>query len=503
MNPQLPSRYTPVADSSIVRDVATGIFRFQRTLVAACAVFTVLVIAVICLLPRIYQSELELLVRNARSPLEVGPYTSPSQNAAEIPVTDSQIGTEIQLLSSHDLHQEVVKAIDGSATPSPEVFARKVKDFESHLKLTPVAKTDLIRVTFSGAAPRAVHDTVSLLANRYLDYHARLEGGSHVYTFFQQETERYRKQLEEARQALVKYGEKQQVASLPEQKDLSLRELVQARDSLDGVIAQLGEEQTRVEKLSSELDGLSPRLVTQQRAVPSQYSAEHLSTMLQELKNKRTSLLTQFRPDDRRVTEVDKQIAETEAAAEEAEKQHSTEETTDVNPIRMSMETELAKARVAAAALRSKQQSIVSQLSAHEKQVSTLNSATAEYDERELAIKRAEDTYTLYARKAEEARISDALDADKIANVVISDGPSLPVRPNPRFGLTQIAFLLLGNLIIAGLISAYAMRHTALYTRQEIETFTGIPVLASVPFEKYIAQNAFRSTPELEAGTTT
>ena len=55
----------------------------------------------------------------------------------------------------------------------------------------------------------------------------------------------------------------------------------------------------RITKLEQQLGALPARIATQSRALPNQYSIERLSTMLVELRNKRTQLLTKLRPDDR------------------------------------------------------------------------------------------------------------------------------------------------------------------------------------------------------------
>jgi uncharacterized protein involved in exopolysaccharide biosynthesis len=324
---------------------------------------------------------------------------------------------------------------------------------------------------------------LSVLAEHYLSYHLQLYSGTRVYAFFQQETERYRKELEAAREAQIRFGDAGRISLLPEQKGVNLERLAESQGALYSVIAALAEEETKVEKLSIELASLPPRVVTQQRTAPSQYSADRLNTMLQELRNRRTSLLTQFRPDDRRVTEVDRQIAQTQAAAEVAESQHQTEETTDLNPVGMTLQSDLAKARITAAALRSREQAVIKETSVYQRQLGTLNDATADYDRLSMAVKQAADIYDLYARKAEEARIADALDSDKIANVTVAEAPSLPAQADSRFGIASLSALLLGNAIILGVFTAFGVRHTSLYTPHEVETFTGFPIVATIAYE--------------------
>src|SRR5947208_11094503 len=110
--------------------------------------------------------------------------------------------------------------------------------------------------------------------------------------------------------------------------------------------AYLREVNDRIAKVQQQLQSLQPLIVTQSRTLPNQYSAERLNTMIVELQNKRTQLLTKFRPDDRLVREVDDQIRTTRDALAHAEQKTSVEEATDLNPLRQTLETELSRARL-------------------------------------------------------------------------------------------------------------------------------------------------------------
>src|SRR5207244_741730 len=67
----------------------------------------------------------------------------------------------------------------------------------------------------------------------------------------------------------------------------------------------------RINLVEQQITVLPKRVVTQSRSLPNQYSAERLNTMLGEMQNRRTQLLTKFRPDDRLVLELDEQIRTT------------------------------------------------------------------------------------------------------------------------------------------------------------------------------------------------
>ena len=110
--------------------------------------------------------------------------------------------------------------------------------------------------------------------------------------------------------------------------------------------AFLNEVNERIARLEQQMRTLQPRIMTQSRALPNQYSTERLNTMLVELQNKRTDLLTKFKPTDRLISEIDQQIQTTRTALEKATSQTATEQATDLNPLRQTLDAELARARV-------------------------------------------------------------------------------------------------------------------------------------------------------------
>jgi uncharacterized protein involved in exopolysaccharide biosynthesis len=223
-------------------------------------------------------------------------------------------------------------------------------------------------------------------------------------------------------------------------------------------------------------------VVTQSRALPNQYSAERLNTLIVELQNRRTQLLTKFRSDDRLVREIDQQLKNTKTALDKASKETATEQSTDLNPLRQALETELARGRVDQAGATGRREMLAGQVKQYEAQLSRLEGITAEYDDLNRQVKESADNYQLYKKKEEEARITDELDQNKITNVSVAEAPvqpQLPVKPNRPLNLILGVFL--GALLAIGsVVIAEFMRDTVL-TPRELELLTGRHVLASLP----------------------
>ena len=166
---------------------------------------------------------------------------------------------------------------------------------------------------------------------------------------------------------------------------------------------------------------------------------------------------------------------------EKASGESATEQSTDLNPLRQTLETELARARVDQAGAQGRLEMLGGQVSQYEGQLSRLEGITAEYDNLNRKVKESAENYQLYKKKEEEARITDELDQNKITNVSVAEAPmrpQIPVRPNRPLNLL-LGLFLGGLLSLGGVAVAEFMRDTVL-TAEELETLTGKTVLATL-----------------------
>jgi uncharacterized protein involved in exopolysaccharide biosynthesis len=268
--------------------------------------------------------------------------------------------------------------------------------------------------------------------------------------------------------------------------------------------AEFQDNLSRAQQTRKTLNATSPRIQTQVRVLANQYSIERLNTMLVDLRNKRTQLLTKFHADDRLVKEVEQQIQDTQTALNRALTDKEVEEHTDVNPVRPSLEGEVARLDAGVAGLRAQKEKLEGQLSVYRTRLAQLEAVTNQHQELERLIKEAEDNYKLYSKKAEESRIADALDREKFANVAIAESP---VRPQLPYKPNRLLTLALGLLlaIFASLVSAFAVDYFSdtVHSPEELEAATGlrafstIPLLSAKELNMEIGKRAFSLTHSL------
>jgi uncharacterized protein involved in exopolysaccharide biosynthesis len=482
-----------------VRDAASLWFRHKLLLVVTFLTIAIGVGVGTFLMPNEYESRMKILVKNMRTDVPITPEATNGANGitSDNDVTENQINSEIELLTSKDLLNQIVSSCGlDKQSPSlsqrlglkemPRTDAARVEEaserLAKNLVINPVRKANIIDVTYASSSPNLAAAVLRKLGELYQEKHLKLHRPPGTYDFFKTQADQYEQQLREAEKQLSTFQQTNNVVSLSQQKDITVQKMTDIKSKLLETDAFLKEVNQRIDRLQQQLRTLQPRIVTQSRALPNQYSAERLNTMIVELQNRRTQLLTKFRPDDRLVKEVDEQIRTTKAALDKATGETATEQATDLNPLRQTLETELARARVDQAGAEARHVSLSGQVRDYESQLSRLEGITAQYQDLTRRVKEAEDNYHLYEKKQEEARIADELDQNKITNVSIAEAPvqpQLPARPNRSLNLLLGIFL--GALVSIGAVLTAEFFRENVQTARELESLTGVPVLATIP----------------------
>ncbi len=491
-----------------LRDVASVVFRHKLLICVTFLTVAVGTAIVTILMPNQYESRMKILVKNTRTDVPITPERTSGLNgtAPESEVSENQINSEIALLTSKDLLNQVVVECDLVAkntstlqrlglkeTPqTPEAKIEEASDrLSKALVIEPVKKASIIEVTYTSESPEKAALVLAKLRDLYLDKHVKLHRPPGTFEFFKAQSEQYEQQLQVAEKEFSDFQKSNSAVSLNQQKEQTVLKLTDTRSKYLETESSLREVSERIARLQQQLKTIQPRIVTSSRALPNQYSAERLNTMIVELQNKRTQLLTKFRPDDRLVKEVDQQIATTRAALQKAIRETSVEQATDLNPLRQNLEAELARSRVDEAGVRGRLDTLSSQVKQYEAQLLRLESITAEYENMSRKVKQAEESYQLYNKKQEESRIADELDHNKITNVSIAEAPvqpQLPSKPNRLVNL--LLGLALGLLLAAGSVVSVELLRETVSTPRELEALLGSPVLAALPKDRTAARRA-------------
>jgi uncharacterized protein involved in exopolysaccharide biosynthesis len=204
---------------NIARHVVEALFRHRTIFAAVAGTILFLTFLVTIATPASYQSEMHILVRDARSGYVVSPERSSSQ-MVQPEATEAVVNSGIDLLRSGDVADVVVDP-DWTKTPlaqRPEEdirqHERSVADFAGHLAVEPLGKSNIIRVAYVTSNPHEATEALDRLLQAFLAKRHEIDHNSSASSLLASEAERYRQELDSAQQRLASYQQENRAAEI-------------------------------------------------------------------------------------------------------------------------------------------------------------------------------------------------------------------------------------------------------------------------------------------------
>jgi uncharacterized protein involved in exopolysaccharide biosynthesis len=483
------------------RDFLAAGFRQHRLIIATFFGILAAVTVIAFVLPKQYESQMKILVRHERADSVVSAERdTPHQVQTE--VSEEELESEAELLKSHDLLSKVVTACDlqnqeadslwaslyskiasaddSSGAAADEKVSRAVLALEKDLEVRPIKLTNLISVSYKAPDRHQAVQVLNAIASLYLEKHLAMHRAPGIFDFFHQQAEGYRSALAQSEARLTEFGQREGVSPTLT-REITIHKLGEFEAASQETQAAILETKQRSQTLQTQLASLSPRHTTQVRTLDNPQLMEHLKSALLDLELKRSALLSKFEPTYRPVQEVEQQIKQAREAIVAAEKAPLRDETTDRDPTYEALRAELTKANTDLAALQARATATSAMIRSYRAKSERLDHQEILQQDMLRATKANEENYLLYLRKQEEARISDALDRQRISNVLIAEAATVPFKAQSR----RLPFVLLGILFasLASVMVGLVVDHwdPSFRTPQEVQDFLGSPVLAAFP----------------------
>src|SRR6476469_2479715 len=207
MRPQLTTGYSrnPIS----LRDGASALFRRRGLVLVTFLTVVAGTILVTLLLPNRYESRMKILVKNQRLDVAITPEATNGVSAPTIEneVSENQINSEIELLTSKDLLTQVVNdtglaksesGLLGRTAPEAERVEQAVNRLNKDLNINPVRKANIITVSYSSGSPQMTAAVLKKLGDLYLEKHLKLNHPAGASDFFKDKAEEYEAQLKES-----------------------------------------------------------------------------------------------------------------------------------------------------------------------------------------------------------------------------------------------------------------------------------------------------------------
>ena len=474
-----------------LRDLVAVAFRRKRA--AACCFFGILAGA--CLAAVLQQTEYRATAKFLVGRERMDPVVSSEQNtpvAVHDEVTEEELNSEIGLLEASDVLRQVVVTcgLDQRTLWTEHIFGRASQErkiakavalLASNLTVEPEKKSHLIDVSYTSTDPQLAQRVLQVLGDAYIQKHVAVHTPPGTVQFFDTETEHYKKDLNDAEAQLSAFSQQQNGVAPQVSRDLTLQKLSEFRGALQQTKAEMASNEERIHALEGQTTSTPERLVTSKREVDDAQVLQGLKNTLMQLQLKRTELLTKFQPTYPLVQEADKQIADTQASIASEESKPIREETSDRNPTYAWINEELAKARAEHSGLQARATAQQTTVDKYEAQSRDLEQKGLTQQDLMRTMKSDEETYLLYLRKGQQARMTQALDLTHIVNVAVAEPPTVPSLPSNSRALTLLVGIFVAIAVSVGAVLLLEHFDSSFRTPAEVSSELNIPVLAAVP----------------------
>jgi uncharacterized protein involved in exopolysaccharide biosynthesis len=417
-------------------------------------------------MPRKYESQMKLLVNNERADLVISPDKN-TPSASPSGVSEEQVNSEIELLRSHDIlagtvldaklyrTYQTAEQRKKEAAPGRLATAKAIAHLAKELNVSAVRKTNIIDVKYRADDPDVAAFVLRDLSGRYLTEHLAVHSAPGTYQFFTDEVTKHRSAWLDAQSALSSFHREKQLFALPQQQSAAVARLESVDAQIKDLDAQIGEEQTRLSASQQQVAATPERSITQERQVPNQMATGQLQTLLTQLQNRRTELAMKFKPGDRMIAEIDGEIANTQSALALANRP-PTEQTTDVDPIHQSLKADVTRGEVSLQALQTRRTELAAMRNVYLRRLDVMDQNAVALSDLEQNEREAQESYDLYTRRMQEAKLANALDREKFSNVAVVEQPvASPIPVSPKLPLNLAVGAAMG--LFLGLFLAFLL----------------------------------------------
>lgn len=462
----------------------------------------------------LYESTAELLVRVGRENAE----TPPTVNRGEVVsqgVRMADINSEVQILSSRALVEAVVDRLGPDAFKGvlvkpdswlgypkyyAKAIARQIKLAYSEclialglekrltprenaivrvsdgIKVEPVRDSDVLTLKVRTPSPQLSMDVANALLHFYLERRISIRSGSAGSEFFMASLSEARQRLEKQMRARAQVRGRYNLTSPTEQRTLDLKEL----STLNTEILQNEAEMAKLRRQRQALvegSGRMPDQVEKEKVDAKNPVLLAMKERLTTLQVDRAKIASHYQPNSELLKKIDEEIGTLEAAMARESPTIVSTVTTETNPTKREFGSSIELQSVQLAGLQDRNQALRAPAEKLEQQLQGLERGNDELETAEREYRLAEQDYLMYSKRYDEARMSEELDARRVANVGIAAPPDTPIKPvYPRkLFLMEIAMcvsLLLG-LALAAFLEA---------TEDRILDERGVLVLAGIPY---------------------
>jgi uncharacterized protein involved in exopolysaccharide biosynthesis len=468
----------------LVPRVLNVLFKW-KWLIVLCAFAVVVPVSIVVFLkaPQ-YDVKTKLIVKATRADLAMN-LSSAGERIVSLPVTLQVLNSEIQILKSQDLLSAAVAeskyplVTDGEQSPIAK--ERAMQQLRGRMSFNAVPDSNVIEVSLQDPDPQAASRLLNTLSQLFLRKHAAIHAsGAETAAFFEQQVAFHKAKFDRASQALEQFQERDNIISIKDEIDSNLTKLTAMEAQLKELRAEIQAGSNELVALEQHLKAM-PEEVLKERTVMINPEVSTMRTKLVELERQRDELLQRYTPKSRFVVDKEAEIAAIRASIDTREPVVTGDTVVAMNRIKDTLSQQHLQKQASLAAASAKRDALMKEKKSYEARLDVLKDRTFELGRLRGDFDLARETYFMYEKKAEEARVSRAMDDEKITNAAVVQPATVPIIALPRGLMTAGAASGIAGVVL-GVAMAFVLEFFNLTVKDEkdVERFLQVPVLATV-----------------------
>jgi len=467
---EIPLLEPPESHKETPRRFLHVVFKYKRLILTMFLSITLSVLAVILIMPKQYRASAKVFIKPGRAYLGL----TPGRNEGSFTMSPSPdvLNSEIQVIKSRGLAEQLSKELpfpdkDWLATGSPYA-----------LDAVPIRNTNIITINLVSTNPEWAARAVNRAAELYQSEHVKIHKTAGVEKFYDEQEKKLVDELTRTADALKRFQQEENIIDAPKEVEANLSAWAAFQRALNETNSSIRETEQKIAVLDEQLK--------QQKATISSSTNITVNPVYQQMQSKltqleleRDGLLQRYTSEDRLVKDKQKEIDELKKSLEKVKPTSIGSESVGLNDVHRRILNELLSGRVLLRSLNEKKAALTQQVATYSAAAADKQRKGFEYDRLLSEVTNKRESLKLYKQKAEEARISDAMDAQNFGNASILEKAN--VVSASRSILQWLFVVSFASLTVSvGVAFLFNYFDPALQDEVDVEEFSQLPVLATI-----------------------
>jgi uncharacterized protein involved in exopolysaccharide biosynthesis len=497
---QIPiSRFSP-------RDLLRILFKRKTPIIVFYGAMLV-VAALYCFFwPPTYEAEVRFLVKHNRQEPVISSDLQSVRMISREAVTESDLNTEMDVLQSQQVLETTARDLDLEhlpvhwmirllnfplkatrsvynwyhGKPNPDAFATSVARLQKNLFVIPEKKSDIIDVRLRWGDRVMAEKLLEQVSDNYLAQHLQVTKAPDTRELFLQQAEAKKTELASIEDQMNAIEPGATLEAMQLRQDLLSRQVADFQNQQRKAEASEKQALAVEEAYSTQLKSIPDRVVYEEKPLFSDQALGSLKARALQLRLKQTELLQKYQPTSRLVQQNAEELKESEAILKAELANPYPQKTTNINSVEQDVQQSLLQEKARVSGLAALANATATEVEGINSQLQQTNEKATQIRVLDRARRAVEDAYVQYLKRAEDARVEDELNRQRMINVTaiepVHAGFS-PVKPNAKLIFELVPSI--GLLLAIGFGFLLEQLDQRIKTEQDIEQLFGIPVITT------------------------